>query len=300
MLTEKSGEKRERGIPLGKYERNACTAKAIEEADFEGADAINKYIKQLKPKEKEQRIRESIDKDLDLRDKFLGIRQLKKPYQTLPYIFKDKDGRNVRYQNRAKAASEYLAAVWKEDEMVERDKEWDRKAKNKPTDTWICKCCDFPYKIEEEECIVCGRPIIDKIIKEDLGYNPDNITNKKLKTVIKKFKKKKAAGPDEVPMEIFKEMNDRNLEAVLDILNQWWNLEEIPEDQLKARVVLIFKNKGSSNEISNYRPTSLTNSISEIFTAIIQRRLSAKIDDRLQKTQYGFRKQVHRARNTYN
>ena len=42
--------------------------------------------------------------------------------------------------------------------------------------------------------------------------------------------------------------------------------------------------------LENYRPTSLLNSLYKLFAAIIQARLAEKIDGRLQKVQYGFRK----------
>ena len=91
-------------------------------------------------------------------------------------------------------------------------------------------------------------------------------------------------------MEIFKAMNKCNLEEILKILNKWWNEEEIPEEQLRARIVLIFKNKGNSNDIDNYRPIALTNSMYKIFTAIIQKktlctngRTSTKNTIRIQK-----------------
>ena len=119
----------------------------------------------------------------------------------------------------------------------------------------------------------------------------DSFTLPELKITLKKFKKKKAPGPDEIPMEIFLEMNDIQLEKVLDILNKWWENEEFPEEHLKARIVLIFKNKGSSSNIDNYRPIALTNSIYKIFTASIQKRIAAQIESFLQKTQYGFRKE---------
>ena len=131
---------------------------------------------------------------------------------------------------------------------------------------------------------------LEKITKQKQNYNLDEITYQELIAVIKKFKKGKAPGPDEVPMEIFKQMNKGNLEEILKIINKWWNEEEIPEEQLRARIVLIFKNKGNSNDIDNYRPIALTNSMYKIFTAIIQKRLCAQMDEHLQKTQYGFRK----------
>ena len=63
----------------------------------------------------------------------------------------------------------------------------------------------------------------------------------------------------------------------------------IEEEDLKARVVLIFK-KGDSNKFENYRPISLLNTLYKIFAAILQRRISKTLDRHSQKTQYGFRK----------
>ena len=63
--------------------------------------------------EKKQDIHNSLKNELDLRDKFLGINKLKKPYQPVPYIFKSREGKRVKYLNRAEAAAEHLAATWK-------------------------------------------------------------------------------------------------------------------------------------------------------------------------------------------
>ena len=89
-------------------------------------------------------------------------------------------------------------------------------------------------------------------------------------------------------MEIFKELDNENLREILGILNNWWNEENIPEEQLQARVVMIYK-KGDTSKYENYRPISLLNSMYKIYTAIIQKRLAEKLDKHLQKTQYGFR-----------
>lgn len=60
---------------------------------------------------------------------------------------------------------------------------------------------------------------------------------------IDKLRRGKAAGPDEIPMEFYKEMADRNREEIFDLLNDWWRSETVNPDELKARVVLIFKRK---------------------------------------------------------
>ena len=90
-------------------------------------------------------------------------------------------------------------------------------------------------------------------------------------------------------METFKEMDDENLEHLLEMINEWWEKEDIPEEILQARIVMIFK-KGDTSNLNNYRPIALLNSIYKIIASIIQRRIAEKLDEKLQKTQYGFRK----------
>ena len=63
---------------------------------------------------------------------------------------------------------------------------------------------------------------------------------------------------------------------------EWWNKEETSEEQLQARVVLIFK-KGVTSDLDNYRPIFLLNSTYKILAAIIQRRLASTMDQKLQK-----------------
>ena len=78
-------------------------------------------------------------------------------------------------------------------------------------------------------------------------------------------------------------MNDRNLAQIVYIIGKWWEGEDIPEEELRARVVLIYK-KGDTNKFENYRPISLLNTMYKIIAAILQRRISNVLDRHLQKT----------------
>ena len=108
-------------------------------------------------------------------------------------------------------------------------------------------------------------------------------------TITRKFKRHKTPGPDEIPTEAPKEMNDQNLNVILGIINEWWEHEQIPDEAMNARVVLIYK-KGDASLCENYRPISLLNTCYKLIAAAIQRRIEAGIDHLLQRTQYGFRK----------
>ena len=65
--------------------------------------------------------------------------------------------------------------------------------------------------------------------------------------------------------------------------------ENIPEEALLARVVLIYQ-KGDKNLCEDYRPISLLNTFYKIIAVAIQRRLEQGIEHLLHQTQYGFRK----------
>ena len=69
---------------------------------------------------------------------------------------------------------------------------------------------------------------------------------------------------------------------LLHMLNKWWNDEHIPEEALRAKVILIFK-KGDSSNLENYRPISLLNTCYKIFAAILQKRIAKTLDPFLQK-----------------
>ena len=90
-------------------------------------------------------------------------------------------------------------------------------------------------------------------------------------------------------MELFKEMDNERLSAIADLLNQWWNEEDIPTETLRARVVLIYKT-GDTGKYENYRPISLLNALYKIYAGIMQNRLAKTLDKHLSKTQFGFRK----------
>ena len=56
-----------------------------------------------------------------------------------------------------------------------------------------------------------------------------------------------------------------------------------------SRVVLAYK-KGDSSKITIYRLISLLNSMYKVFAAIVHKRVAERLDIRLPRTQFGFRK----------
>ena len=73
--------------------------------------------------------------------------------------------------------------------------------------------------------------------------------------------RRKAEGPDEIPIEFLKELDGNTIAKVNEILRKWWNSEDMEKEDT-ARVVTRVK-------IGNYRTISLLNSTYTIFTAML-------------------------------
>ena len=187
--------------------------------------------------------------------------RLKQDYQPNPYARRTTEGRHITQQQRAQKAAEYL-----------NTEQWGKKRKAEDMITQ-------PKRTRK----------IQSTIGTENKYDIGTITVEEIWNTIKKYKRRKSPGPDEIPMEIFQEMNNECLQEIANLLNIWWTEEDIPIETLKARVVLIYK-KGDTGKYENYRPISLLNSIYKIYAGIIQKRLAKTLDKHLSKTQFGFRK----------
>ena len=172
---------------------------------------------------------------------------------------KDKEGRHIPFDRRAQAAAEYLGTVF-----------WGGGAETLPTNT------ESPTP----------NP---RIVTEDLHMNLNLISMAELIWAVGKLKRRKAAGPDGLPVDCYKEMSKEQLELVLQMLNEWLEGTPTPEELTCAQIILLHK-KGDKNNLENYRPIFLLNTNYKIFTTILQKRLADSLDKHLQKTQYGFRR----------
>ena len=109
-----------------------------------------------------------------------------------------------------------------------------------------------------------------------------------LNAALKASKLNKQPGPDQVTMELLKWLDKENRQLLLNMINSWWSSAAGPEELFLARVVPIYK-KGDTDKASNYRPISLLSSFYKIYMILIRTRIQRAIEDKLCKTQYGFR-----------
>ena len=103
--------------------------------------------------------------------------------------------------------------------------------------------------------------------------------------------KPRANGPVSIPTKILKTV----LAQISEILARIFNISLVTGSfftALKtAKVIPVFKNKGSPHDVNNYRPISLLSNIDKIFEKLIKSRLVDFLDENkiIFKNQFGFR-----------
>ena len=133
--------------------------------------------------------------------------------------------------------------------------------------------------------VLLGRPQLHHTRPEQGDF-----TLEELQQVLASLKAKKAPGPDGVPNELYKLLDQEAELALLQTYNQIRHNLTIPPGWLEAKVVTIFEGKGSDTHPGNYRPIALLNVVYKILAAMIQARLATSQDSDLRATQYGFRR----------
>ena len=197
--------------------------------------------------------------ELDVRDKWLGIKFIKQRRAPQLYERASMEGNCIPFSKQAEGAAEYLS-----------ERQWGNE-----------------HPLSEADVPPTTRRTCRNLVSPSFAENDFNIGE--LKFVIAKMKKNKSPGPDEIPIEFFKWLDDENLNFVLSVINTWWNAGSFPEAKLKAFVASIYK-KGDPKKQENYRPISLLCSIYKIYASLLQVRIAHAIDRDIYKTQYGFRK----------
>ena len=101
----------------------------------------------------------------------------------------------------------------------------------------------------------------------------------------------KPAGPDKLPPKFLKAIFPSLVTPLTLLFNKSLNLGVVPSDWKLANVSAIYKGKGDQDNVTNYRPISVTNCFSKILEKIIFKHLHNYIHDYdiLTDHQSGFR-----------
>ena len=109
--------------------------------------------------------------------------------------------------------------------------------------------------------------------------------------VLKSLSGNKATGPHSIPYSIISS-NINSLSSILsDLTNLSFSTGVFPSQLKEAKVIPVFKNKGSPFDAENYRPISLLSNIDKVFQKLVHKRLSDFLERSrsIYPLQFGFR-----------
>ena len=93
-------------------------------------------------------------------------------------------------------------------------------------------------------------------IEGDVAQNEESeveeVSRMEVKSAIKRMKKGKAVGPDNILVETWKSLGDEGIDWLTKLFNSILTSEEMPEEWRASTLVPIFKNKGDIQECKNY------------------------------------------------
>ena len=110
--------------------------------------------------------------------------------------------------------------------------------------------------INEEEAERSNRLkefILNTILEEKAKFSGASLktgplTLEEMKAIRKKAKRGKTPGPDNMTTDEIKDLDNATLEWLRQIINQWWETGNFPEEVTRARVVSLYKKGTQTNK----------------------------------------------------
>ena len=112
------------------------------------------------------------------------------------------------------------------------------------------------------------------------------VNREEVKNALRRIKKGKAVGPDELPVEVWKCMGKMEIKFLSRLFNRRLIGERMPEEWRRSVLISIYKNKGDAQCCGNYRGIKLMSHTMKIWERIIEARLRNRVE--ISKQQYGF------------
>ena len=96
-----------------------------------------------------------------------------------------------------------------------------------------------------------------EIRTEETKREVENISVEEVRTELRKMKKEKAQGPDDIPVEVWIALGNKGVEFLVNFFNRLLQGENMPDEWRRSMLVPLYKGKGDSKECENYRGIKL-------------------------------------------
>ncbi|XP_019237487.1 PREDICTED: uncharacterized protein LOC109217680 [Nicotiana attenuata] len=103
------------------------------------------------------------------------------------------------------------------------------------------------------------------------------ITSEEVEGAMLKMSRGKATGPDDIPMEFWKEVGHAGLEWLTSLFDVIFKTKNMPEDWRWSLVIPLYKNKGEIQECNSYRGIKIMSHALKVWERMVERRVRRNV-----------------------
>ena len=145
--------------------------------------------------------------------------------------------------------------------------------------------------VNSEAVLKRWKEYFEKLINEENNRDPRTeeaevineeviCVSREVKNALRRMKKDKAAGPDELPVEVWKCMGKMGIKFLTRLFRRLLMSERMPEEWRRSVLIPIYKNKGDAQCCGNYRGIKLMSHTMKLWERIIEARLKDRVKSR--------------------
>ena len=105
----------------------------------------------------------------------------------------------------------------------------------------------------------------------------EDISGEEVRTGLKKMKKEKAQGPDDIPVEAWIALGNEGVEFLVNFFKRLLRREKMPDEWRRSVLVLLYKGKGDIKESGYHRRIKLMSHIIKLWERIIEARIRKEV-----------------------
>ena len=114
----------------------------------------------------------------------------------------------------------------------------------------------------------------------------EDISGEEVRTRLRKMKKGKAQGPDDIPVEVWIALGNKDVEFLVNFFNRLLRGEKMPDERRRSVIVPLYKCKGDIKKCGNYRGIKLMSHTLKLWERVIEARIRKEV--KIARQQFGF------------